>query len=209
MAKRKIFALPGERYGRLVVVGDDGYRGSAPLVKCKCDCGNECSIRVYHLHIGKTKSCGCWAIDSGKRNRRHGLSKHRVFKIWSCIMQRCTNKNSTQWRHYGGRGISVCERWKTFSNFLADMGMPGPNQEIDRIDNDGDYYKENCRWVSHLENSRNRRTSKRITFKGETKTLQEWADIHGIQYKTLHARIFRYKLPLEEALQANMRNGNL
>jgi hypothetical protein len=124
------------------------------------------------------------------------------FRIWDGILQRCLNENSPAYQSYGGRGISVCERWRTsFENFFADMGeKPSPLHTIDRIDNNGNYEPDNCRWATKKEQGRNKRNNKRIVFRGEEKTLSEWGEIFGLSSSIIGSRIFRYGWTVEQAI---------
>lgn len=132
--------------------------------------------------------------------KNHGLSKSREYRIWHGMLSRCTRANVLHYNRYGGRGIRVCERWKSFENFLADMGKrPSPSHSLDRIDNDGDYCPENCRWATKTEQSRNTSANRLITFAGDTKTLTEWAETLGLKASTLYARLVTLGWPLEKA----------
>lgn len=116
------------------------------------------------------------------------------------MMTRCYNPNSGRYKDYGARGITVCRRWQTFKNFLADMGpKPFPRAQIDRKNNDKNYTKSNCRWTTAKENSSNRRNTQYVTYKGVKKTVAQWAEHLGIPNNVLHGRICRYGWPVEEA----------
>ena len=110
---------------------------------------------------------------------------------WSGMMARCHHKSNHKYKRYGGRGISVCERWHDYENFKKDMGERPEGTSLDRINNDGDYCPENCRWATHKEQNRNRSDNRRIEFNGETKTLPEWADIAGISRTAFKRRLER------------------
>ena len=112
------------------------------------------------------------------------------------MRQRCSNSNNKDWNHYGGRGITVCERWLSFENFLADMGPKPPGLSLERIDNDGNYEPGNCKWATNLEQMRNRRCSIYLTISGERLPLIEWARRYGVRYGTAHRR-FRKGVPPE------------
>lgn len=116
------------------------------------------------------------------------MTQTPTYRSWHRMLQRCQNPNATQWKHYGGRGITVCERWSRFEYFLEDMGLRPDKFELDRIDVDGNYEKANCRWVTHKQNMNNTRGNRQVTYNGETKTMTEWAASLGIKMQTLWAR---------------------
>jgi len=167
MAERQIIT-PGTKFGRLTVLGFEEMRhtpgGRRLFHQCACDCGVVKFISIYCLTRGTTVSCGCFlAEQTSKRSLTHGFSRanKRVYRIWSCMITRCTNKKASNYPRYGGRGITICERWLKFENFLADMGEPTDDQSIDRVDNNGNYCKENCEWASASQQSLNRRPRKK------------------------------------------------
>lgn len=151
---------------------DKGYRRMA---RCKCECGNEYIISVSNLFHGNTKSCGCLK----KRGTRldHGRSHTTEHRVWSKMIDRCRNKNTPEYKNYGGRGIKVCDRWLDFKNFLSDMGMRPSNEvSIDRIDNNGDYEPGNCRWATRAQQSVNKRTNVFFEYGGMRMTKSQWCD---------------------------------
>jgi len=194
--------LSKQKFGRLIVIERvENYKWL-----CKCDCGIEKIIRGSSLKSGDTKSCGCLAKEQLiKRSTKHGHNKKgkqtKIYQSWRHMIERCTNSNYSEYQYYGGRGITVCERWLNFENFLEDMDEP-PTQEhsIDRIDNDGNYCKSNCRWATKREQARNTRRNLLITFDGETQCLMWWAEKFNINYHTLYNRIYRNGWPIEKAL---------
>jgi hypothetical protein len=188
--------LTGQRFGSLTVLGfshasADG-RGRR-YWRCVCDCGNEAAIRGDSLKGGGTVSCGCALM---KKLRTHGHAPIRkaspTYRSWNRMRARCLKPTATQWKHYGGRGITVCKRWESFENFLADMGeRPSLKHSIDRIDNSGNYEPGNCRWATMQEQCNNRRSSRMIEYDGVTMSLADWARKVGIKYQLLLQRLNR------------------
>lgn len=183
----------GNKYGMLTVLA---YAGSIDKVvrwSCLCDCGNVVVVRGNSLgsHTKKNRSCGCekYKNRNGDHSKTHGLTGTPIYRSWQSIKRRCLNKKDPAYANYGGRGITICDEWLVFENFLADMPGFEPGLEIDRIDNNKGYSKENCRWVTSKVNNRNRRNNKLITFMGKTLCVSEWAEKIGIGALALGNRI--------------------
>lgn len=197
--------LTGQRFERLLVL-EEGSRGNCSQIKwrCKCDCGNFVEVLGRSLRAGRTKSCGCYGRESLEtRPLKHGHTTQgrssKTYQSWEAMINRCSNSNNKYWDNYGGKGISVCDRWKNFQNFLDDMGLKPDNLTLDRIDNSKGYSKENCRWATRTQQNRNKKNNKLITFDGICQPISAWAEQKGLPDYVLRSRI-RRGWNLEKAL---------
>lgn len=195
MSANNFIDLTGLLFGRLRVIEQAArLKKKVPRWLCQCDCGGSVVAEGKNLRGGLTKSCGCLSKEvASLRTRTHGMTESVEYKTWSAIKRRCYNENEHCYPRYGGRGIKVCGRWlNSFENFYADMGpRPAGNYSIERNDPNGDYSPSNCRWLPMAKQSANRRNSLRATLNGVTRLITEWAEITGIPYATLQARIDR------------------
>lgn len=180
----------GNRFSRLLVTATEGD-GRHLWCICRCDCGGLSRVRATSLRNGNTRSCGCLRRDVVKdRSKSHGLHGTPEYRCWKTMRQRCTNPRNPKYPSYGGRGITVCERWNSFEMFVADMGpRPSPRHSIDRINNDLGYSPENCRWASEKSQARNRRSSRVVTCNGESRTVAEWSELTGMNRYKITGRL--------------------
>jgi len=170
----------GDVLGGRVVVSVTREPYGYQLVTVRCENGHEAKSQPHYFRKGP--HC--------KRCPRGGITNHPLYKTWRGIIERCTNTNNPSWDHYGGRGITVCKRWcESFETFVSDVGERPPKHEIDRIDNDGNYEPSNVRWATRREQTRNTRRSKFIEYKGERRTVSEWAQLMGLGQEVLNGRL--------------------
>lgn len=183
--------LIGLQYGKWTIIDYVGVGISyQKIVKVKCECGTIKDVYIGTLKSGTSTSCGC-AI---KRKIKHGLFRHPIYTVWRGMKERCLNPNFKQYNDYGGRGIKIYEFWlKDFKSFFYWAIKNGYQKglELDRIENDKDYYPSNCRFNSHKGNNRNKRNNRYIDFNGQKKALSEWCEIYGFNVKTLSNRLDR------------------
>lgn len=162
--------------------------------KFECVCGSIFTAQIMNVKMGNTTSCGCIhkkrTSEISKLNITHGNTKHALYMTWKNMIDRCTNEKAINFSIYGGRGISVCERWKELNNFIEDM-YPSYQKglQLDREKNEGNYEPGNCRWVTRKENSNNRRNNRVIEYNGITMNLGQWAQHLGININTLKNRL--------------------
>lgn len=183
----KIKDLTGQKFNLLTV---KGMAQRNPIYwECVCDCGNTTLVRTSNLTGGKVKSCGCL---QHKGNPTHNQSQTRVYRIYAKMLRRCFVESDPAYSRYGGRGITMCDEWKNsfvaFSDWAYANGY-ADNLTIDRIDNNGDYCPENCRWTDYLTQSNNKRNNRVFEHNGETKTLSEWCKALNLPYKRIYFRI--------------------
>lgn len=159
----------------------------------RCTCGHERTTYKSRWNKYSGKGCQkCWIRKLGRSRRTVASSNKLEWNSWRAMRARCSNPSYVRYDRYGGRGIKVCERWNEFGNFLEDMGRkPAANYSIDRIDSDGDYTPENCRWANQSTQVRNSERSKKITYKGATKPLADFAEQFGIPHEVVYKRIWR------------------
>jgi len=188
----------GQIFGRLTVISFDRKQGKNDRWNCRCECGTERSFLINCLirRISPTRSCGCYRRESTASHRfKHGHSvtgrpRSALYRAWMNMKDRCDNPNNKDYHNYGGRNISYCKRWDMFDGFLSDMEPhPGRNFSLDRIDTNGNYSKDNCRWATPIEQGANRRNVTLLTVDGESKTISQWAKATGVMRQTIASRL--------------------
>ena len=190
----KIQDISGQRFGNLLCIHQTGKgKWGEILYLCQCACGQKCLAAKSDLTQGKKKSCGC-----GQGKKSHGLSRENgkqtlLHRVWMSMLHRCNNPKSQSYKYYGHKGISVCDEWDSYENFYKWAIQNGYRKglTIERIDNDGDYCLENCKWIPQSEQARNSKGVRFLTYKGQTKTYGEWEKVYGINRRTLEDRIKR------------------
>ena len=188
LRKRTLPAIVGEVFSHLTIVDErrvkNGLGKSTFEVYAECVCGIKKWVSDRSVRRGLVQSCGSCA------NKTHGASKTPEYAVWRGILARCLRNTHPAYHNYGGRGITVCAQWYTFQQFFADMGRrPFKGASLERVDNNLGYTKTNCCWANTTTQSRNRRSNRRVTVAGETKTIAEWAEQYGIRHNTIAYRL--------------------
>jgi len=182
--------ISGQRFGRYMVLGrGDSDRHGNAMWRCLCDCGTEKVVMGRALRIGVTTSCGCANKEILRNQKTHGASGTSDYKAWFGILQRCDNEHHEKWHRYGARGITVCDRWRSYENFLADMGPRPHGMTIDRIDNNGNYEPSNCRWADQKTQGNNRGNNRMFDIGGVEMTLSQACEAYGINKATVRGRL--------------------
>lgn len=188
-------SLQGMRFGTWTVLGATFLvrrsRKRNRYAVCRCHCGRVEVQLLGNIRSGKSKGClSCRVAKVAKKKTRHGKSYTRIHNIWCGIVGRCSNPNIRCWKYYGGRGIEICDRWRVFENFYADMGEPPTSKhEIDRINPDGNYEPSNCRWATRVEQVRNRRNAIKVEYAGELRSIGEISEITGVRSPLIASRL--------------------
>jgi len=199
----------GKRYERYVILSDPFQKGSfTKFVKAKCDCGSIKIVQLGHLKSGHSKSCGCLSSEmAAKRSTKHGKANTREYMIWGQMKQRCYNKNHKNYHNYGGRGITICERWvMSFDNFYKDMGNKPEGLSLDRINVNENYEKSNCRWANQSTQCLNRRdyanTSSKYRGVYFRKSKCDWVSTIKVNGKIKYIGLFKTEIDAAKAFNA-------
>ena len=195
-----------KQVGRCFRAGNNVKRSA--VFECSCS-GKRIILTVSNVRSGHTTSCGCAGEEARTTNTRtHGMSDTRMYRIHAAMIRRCMNKHIKEYSNYGGRGITVCDRWKSFEAFIEDMGEAPEGATLDRIDVNGNYCPENCRWATMTTQQRNRRNNRLLTFDGITMCSAEWAEEVGISQSAISLRLQR-GWSVERTLTEPLRTKNL
>lgn len=202
--------LTGRRFGRLTVIGRAPNKGERTMWICKCDCGNIKTIGRANLVKGTTQSCGCLHKEAVRaiNKKKHGGTGSPTYIRWRSMKSRCYNPNDIGYANYGGRGIRVCERWlNSYEAFVADMGVvPSREYTLDRIDVNGDYCPENCKWATMKEQSNNKRNNRLLTHNNRTQTISQWCDELGFSRNLAQKRLLDGFTEFEDIFAPNKSN---
>lgn len=212
----KINYIEGQKLGNLTFISRFEHPNKKdPKATFRCECGKEFVCKIYSVKSFVTKSCGCMKLKFMSEN----LSKHGHIKngkkspeygSWQAMHARCNNPKHQNYERYQQLGITVCEEWSTFDKFIEDMGLkPSPEHTIDRIENTKGYYKENCRWATKKEQQRNKRDTTFVEYKGQIKSVPEWAELLGFSLPTLYGRIVKRKWDTQRAFTEPTQNGTV
>lgn len=184
--------MTGIRFGHLVVVAPAESRGRQTRWVCQCDCGSVITTPTRMFRFSGKTSCGCDTFSKrSDKMKTHGLTKSRTYKSWMMMKSRCANSNYSHYKYYGGRGIKVCQEWvDSFETFMADMGVRPDGGTLDRIDSDGDYTKENCRWATREQQVDNRRNAVYATLGAVTLKLKEWAALLRVRRSQIYLAMY-------------------
>lgn len=198
----------GITFGRWTVTGDAPDQKRSRMLACVCECGNTKEIYLGSLTSGASSSCGCLNSEmASARRKTHGLAKTRTHNIWVPMKARCLNESCRAYKNYGGRGITVAERWLEFSNFLEDMGECPDSMSLERKENSEGYSKDNCKWATAKEQANNTRRNQTFSVDGQTLTISQISELYGVEYFMLRARLMILKWPVEKAIKTPSRQS--
>lgn len=183
--------LTGQTFGRLTALGIVERRNRTIVWLCACECGINAPVRGGCLTRGDTQSCGCLQQERAYKSAyRHGRAHTPIYNVWCSMRARCKNPKVKSFAGYGAKGITVCERWQTFENFLHDMGeRPSPKHEIERVDGTKGYFPDNCIWATRETQANNKSTNHILTFQGKSQSIAMWARELHLTYPTIKMRI--------------------
>ena len=189
--KKTLVIRPGDKFGDLTVIERSENQGNHRMFTCKCACGKYIDVRATRLSSGQQKCCRSCATQ--KASTKHGHAKSggsRTYRTWKSMLDRCKNSNHPSYKYYGGKGVQVCASWLSFENFLSDMGERPDECSLDRIDGDGHYTKENCRWATAYQQNNNLSKNRLVQANGKTQTVAQWARETGMGLSMIYNRLY-------------------
>lgn len=195
--------LTGMKFNMLTVIERaESAPGGITYWLCRCDCGNFTTVRASNLKNGAVKSCGCLQHQSPP-NKTYGGTGTPLYNMWCSMIGRCEHESNNAYPYYGAKGVQVCDEWHDFGVFrdwVNETKPDDPSLSIDRIDVYGNYEPDNCTWSNAKQQANNRRNNRYYEYNGEIHTLMEWCEIFGLNYGTIHSRIYRNGWPFEQAI---------
>lgn len=190
--KMRLIDLTGQKFGKLTVIQKTKSKNKRTMWLCKCECGNKKIIGGNELKNGITKSCGCYNLQKLHERKKHGMCNTRLYSIWKCMKYRCYGEKYQETSYYKDKGIKVCDEWLDFNNFYEwAKDKYFDESSIDRIDSNGNYEPNNCRFVDKYVQANNKSNNITIEYKGEAKTLAQWAKEKNINYFSLRNRYLK------------------
>ena len=192
----------GQRFNSLVILETGLRKNKQRASRCKCDCGNETTVHNHRLATAGVKSCGCARVTHGYALQG---APAPIYRTWCGMVHRCTNPSDSNWEFYGGKGIKVCDRWRSFELFLADVGERPEGTSLDRIDGNKGYEPGNTRWADRKTQNRNAARNVNLTLNGKAQCVSAWAEELDIEYGTLLSRKQKYGWSDERALTEPVR----
>lgn len=203
----KFIDLTGQAFGKWQVVERAPNNGQSIMWHCQCKCGTVRVVSGANIRKGLSKSCGCtWSESPGRLSHGYATSHNRtLYSRWAGMIARCQNPKHRAFPNYGGRGITVCSQWLDFSNWLKDMGIPKKGSTLERIDNNKGYYPGNVQWKTPIDQGRNKRNNRIVSWNGSQMPLSEACEQAGMNYDTVSARINALKWDPDRALAQPVR----
>lgn len=207
----KILDIKGKRFGKLVALERVKNVGKKVSWRCLCDCGKETNVLTTNLTTNRIKSCGCLKNQKLiERSTTHNQRHTKLYEVWKTMKQRCSNSNNKGYHNYGGRGINVCDEWKDNYQAFYEWSINNGYKEglsIDRINNDGNYEPNNCRWVDKFIQNNNTRKNKLFTINGISKTIHQWSREYNVPVSRTRQRVYIQKWDIVKALTTPVKSS--
>lgn len=202
----KLIDITGNKYNMLTVLGRvENDKNGQSRWECICECGNKTIVKGANLKNGAVKSCGC-LVHRPALNKKHGESNTPLYRMWTSMIYRCDNPKYIAYKYYGARGIRVCDEWHDYETFKkwVNETKTDDSYTIERIDVNGDYGPDNCKWIPMSEQANNRRSNIVIDYNGEEHTLMQWCKKLNLNYKNVHNRMYKLGWSFEKAISTDI-----